>query len=402
MQQKIEKYGIGTFAGSVATVGLLLAAQSVFATPSDSMSADSSSLPLQALESLDQRASSNSTSNIDLTPTEELSSSDSQRLETERETDEESSDVFGHNQNSAYILQMVKPDYPSRALERGIEGYVILEFTVSKSGSVVDPVVVDSDPPGIFDRAALSTIPKLQYRPSIVDGAAVRTEGVRHRIDFEIEGRATRQTTASDSTNPDEYSPIFSVSATYPERALERGIEGHVVLEFIVDESGSVVDPAVVNSEPDGIFDRAALQAISKFKFKPRTVDGVTVRTEQVRQRLEFKLDEAAKSTQAISDATNPDDYTTIRNVSVSYPQRALQRGIEGYVILEYTVDETGSVIDPVVIESKPMGIFDRAAIEASSKFVYEPKVVDGEAVRTEGVKHRVEFELEDSNKKVL
>ena len=78
------------------------------------------------------------------------------------------------------------------------------------------------------------------------------------------------------------------------------------------------------------------------------------------------------------------------------YPRRAQTRGIEGYVLLEFVVTKTGAVRDPVVIESKPSGIFDRAAMNAALKFKYKPKVMNGTAIDVAGVRNRITFELAD------
>ena len=87
-------------------------------------------------------------------------------------------------------------------------------------------------------------------------------------------------------------------------------------------------------------------------------------------------------------------EYLPIVKVNPQYPRRALTRGIEGYVILEYVVTKIGGVRDPVVIEAKPPGIFNRAAINAALKYKYKPKVVNGEAIDVAGVKTRIVFEL--------
>jgi len=89
-------------------------------------------------------------------------------------------------------------------------------------------------------------------------------------------------------------------------------------------------------------------------------------------------------------------EYLPIVKVAPVYPRRAQTRGIEGYVILEFIVTRTGSVINPVIVEAKPPGIFDRAAINAALKFKYKPKVVNGEAIDVAGVRNRITFELED------
>lgn len=89
-------------------------------------------------------------------------------------------------------------------------------------------------------------------------------------------------------------------------------------------------------------------------------------------------------------------EYLPIVKVAPVYPRRAQTRGIEGYVILEFVVTKTGAVRDPVVIEAKPPGIFNRAALTAALKFKYKPKVVNGEPIDVAGVQNRITFELQD------
>ena len=89
-------------------------------------------------------------------------------------------------------------------------------------------------------------------------------------------------------------------------------------------------------------------------------------------------------------------EYLPIVKVAPVYPRRAQTRGIEGYVILEFIVTKTGAVTNPVVVEAKPPGIFNRAAINAALKFKYKPKVVNGEAIDVAGVRNKITFELQD------
>ncbi len=89
-------------------------------------------------------------------------------------------------------------------------------------------------------------------------------------------------------------------------------------------------------------------------------------------------------------------EYLPIVKVAPVYPRRAQTRGIEGYVLLEFVVTRTGAVRDPVVLEAKPPGIFDRAALNAALKFKYKPKVVNGEPIDVAGVRNRITFELTD------
>lgn len=87
-------------------------------------------------------------------------------------------------------LVRVDPDYPPRARQRGIEGYVDVEFTITPVGTVQDPVVIAANPSFVFDRAALRAVRKWKYDPKIENGVPVARPGVQVRIRFELgEGR---------------------------------------------------------------------------------------------------------------------------------------------------------------------------------------------------------------------
>ncbi len=88
-------------------------------------------------------------------------------------------------------------------------------------------------------------------------------------------------------------------------------------------------------------------------------------------------------------------EYLPIVKVAPQYPRRALNRGIEGYVILEYTVTKNGTVKNPIVVESKPQGTFDKAAIKSALRYKYKPRVVDGEPMEVHGVQTKITFQLE-------
>ncbi len=86
--------------------------------------------------------------------------------------------------------------------------------------------------------------------------------------------------------------PLLEVRPIYPRRAQARNIEGDITVEFTVQTDGSVDDAVVVSTEPEGIegiFDDAALTAISKWKFKAKTVNGIAV-TLRATKKIHFNL----------------------------------------------------------------------------------------------------------------
>jgi len=80
----------------------------------------------------------------------------------------------------------VTPQYPLRASERGIEGWVEVVFTIGKLGTVKDATVMNSSPSSIFDRSALKAIRKWKYNPKIENGKAVEQPGIRVSFPFTL------------------------------------------------------------------------------------------------------------------------------------------------------------------------------------------------------------------------
>jgi len=81
----------------------------------------------------------------------------------------------------------VNPQYPPRAAERGIEGWVELRFGISATGTVQDAEVMRSHPGKVFDRAALRAVGRWKYNPKIEDGKPVERHGVTVRLEFELQ-----------------------------------------------------------------------------------------------------------------------------------------------------------------------------------------------------------------------
>ena len=90
-------------------------------------------------------------------------------------------------------------------------------------------------------------------------------------------------------------------------------------------------------------------------------------------------------------------DYLPIVKVAPIYPQRALSRGIEGYCVVQYTVTRNGTIRDPVIVESMcTSSLFQNASLQASLKFKYKPRVIDGQAVEVPGVQNKFTYEIQE------
>ena len=84
--------------------------------------------------------------------------------------------------------------------------------------------------------------------------------------------------------------PLVRVQPQYPMSAKQRGVEGWVELMFTITKAGTVSDIVVTASLPGTIFNRAAIQAVGKWKYNPKIENGTAVERPGVRQRIKFEL----------------------------------------------------------------------------------------------------------------
>lgn len=125
-------------------------------------------------------------------------------------------------------------------------------------------------------------------------------------IDFQLTGRNPQETFAMRSENAKSVLLLVLIcgsvcaSATsvrgtpvYPEEAIQECIEGYVVLEYTLAESGRADDIVVIDADPPGVFEAAAIKALRSSKFEPRRVDGVVFAVRQQQMTLRFELVEA-------------------------------------------------------------------------------------------------------------
>lgn len=80
----------------------------------------------------------------------------------------------------------VAPHYPPEAALACVEGWVLLEFTVTNRGAVRDPIVIEASHADVFDRAAIGAVRKFRYTPKKFNGVAVEVRGVRHLVPFKL------------------------------------------------------------------------------------------------------------------------------------------------------------------------------------------------------------------------
>lgn len=83
--------------------------------------------------------------------------------------------------------------------------------------------------------------------------------------------------------------PVVRVPPVYPRRAKQAKLEGVVTMVVTIRPDGTVADAKVLESDPPRLFDQSALDAMKRWKFRPKIVDGTPV-SQRARQTIEFSL----------------------------------------------------------------------------------------------------------------
>ena len=86
-------------------------------------------------------------------------------------------------------LVAIAPQYPTRAAQRGIQGWCLVSFTVDGLGNVIEDTiaVVDAEPPNIFDRSSVRAAARFKFQPRVVDGQGVEVSGVQYLFRYQLE-----------------------------------------------------------------------------------------------------------------------------------------------------------------------------------------------------------------------
>jgi TonB family protein len=183
-----------------------------------------------------------------------------------------------------------KPLYPIRARNLGVQGWVMLGFSVDADGEVIDNTIqtLDEQPEGFFETSAVSAARRLTFQN--VRGEPI--EDVRYVFRYQLDGLniAPNVDATDDVIQFREMLPQRLITPPYPEVALELELEGYVVVKFTVTETGAVQDITIAESEPPGVFNEEAIRSARRLRFEPRIVVGEPVRVEDVLYRFDWKL----------------------------------------------------------------------------------------------------------------
>ncbi|GAA6136358.1 hypothetical protein NBRC116583_01050 [Arenicella sp. 4NH20-0111] len=172
------------------------------------------------------------------------------------------------------LIKMDEPDLEeSKALK-------LPEFTFIPKNEDVETITAKPDRPDEVQEAP--DLPENDIVPDQLD--------IDSNLALGVVKLGINTSTKGFNSNDGEYLPIFRAPPIYPRRAAERGLCGWVELKYTVTAAGGTRDP-VVTASSSRMFERAAVKAAEKYKYKPRQVGGKPVDVPNVPIRIKFEMD---------------------------------------------------------------------------------------------------------------
>jgi TonB family protein len=185
----------------------------------------------------------------------------------------------------------------------------------------------------------------------------------------------------------------------YPEIARRAGIQGMVVVQFVVNEQGQILDPVVLRNLGAGL-DEEALRAVRNMpRWEPGVHKGVPVKV-RFTLPIPFKLPEGTPATSPESQ-TSPQDgevFTIVDQpprfpggfaahqaylaANLRYPEIARRAAVSGVVFVQFIVNEEGQILNPVVTRGVGAGLDEEALRLVSNMPRWTPAIRDGVPVK--------------------
>jgi len=157
-------------------------------------------------------------------------------------------------------------------------------------------VEVNQTPPDTKVNEIVRSMPKLpepMENPPSTQPPDVETndEGIGfEKITMELKNIGTKINALAGSTDADAR-PVVRINPKYPPTAARDGKEGWVKLLFNINEIGGVFNIRVIDAQPKRIFNKAAKQALKKWKYRAKLADGKPIIQENLSVQLDFKME---------------------------------------------------------------------------------------------------------------
>ena len=337
-------------------------------------------------------------------------------LAVSQEAPEAPIEVPSHSIQSL-LSRKVPPVYPPLARQARIQGTVVLNVVITKSGDIGTVRLVSGHP--ALAPAAIEAVKQWKYQPYLSNGEPVEVT-TNVQINFSLSDNPPSGAVGDTPGVPADIIgkgtggvPRISeavmrgqrtqkIDPVYPSTALQAGIQGFVLLNVRIDKDGNVADFSLVGGHP--LLVQAAMDAVKQWKYQPYLLNGAPT---EVETTVHLRFDSSGGGNVIEPEAVMPELAPAIpadtsgpglaKRVRISqgvamalvadkvppeYPAEAREQHIQGNVLLRVIVGKEGNVENVQLISGHPL--LAAAAIDAVKQWKYRPYLLNGEPVEVQ------------------
>ena len=298
--------------------------------------------------------------------------------------------------------------YPAKAVKKGIQGRVVTSFVIAEDGSLTDAAIVQS-PDELLSKEALRVLESSpKWKPGMTKG---KPTPVKYTcpVDFRLPGSDADQPFVIVEKMPtfrngnlDTFRKWVQGEIKYPAEAVQKNIQGRVVVSFVVEPDGSLGNIQLLQA-PDKLLADEARRVIASSPagdWSPGMQRGEKVRVKYTLP-VDFRLpdgngklpgptapdgDEPFLIAETMPTFQNGDinNFRKWVQMQVRYPAEAMKNNIQGRVITSFVIERDGSISNIQVLQAPDKLLADEArrVIETSPAGAWSPGRQRGQAVR--------------------
>jgi TonB family protein len=187
----------------------------------------------------------------------------------------------------ATLSKRVNPIYPPQARQEKIQGAVVLQVIISKTGDVENIQLISGHP--MLAQSAIDAVKQWKYKPYLLNGVAVDVE-TKVQVNYTLADKSAAQgesATQENGATPQRVRVSENVESgllekkvqpLYPQEAKDRHVTGVVVMRMVIDKEGNVANLDAISGDP--LLIPPSLDAVRQWKYKPFRLNGTPVEVE--------------------------------------------------------------------------------------------------------------------------
>lgn len=230
--------------------------------------------------------------------------------------------------------------------------------------------------------------------PIVLQGINYCTGSIAVVEMLEISGDCPKDPAISTQFSTDR--EVGKINEASKPRESEIGINGAEIELAEITERESALEKEITEAkERERLLQEELAEIKERERDRERELADIQVR-EEIKLKNLAEINESEERRNAAL-AEFIEDSVPLVAIAPLYPADAARRGIEGWCLVKFTINELGNVLEDSIeiIDREPANVFDQSSIRAAARFKWQPLVFEGRGIAVEGVQYLFRYELD-------